>query len=45
MMKIYTEKPSETKQPKQETIQFLLNYSKTLKIIRAKGKTFELHLN
>ncbi len=45
MMKIYTEKSSETKQPKQETIQFLLNYSKTLKIVKAKGKAFELHLN
>lgn len=46
MMKLYTEKsPSKKEQPKQETIQFLLNYSRSLKVIKAKSKTFELHLN
>jgi len=44
-MKLYTKKPSVKKQPKQETIQFLLNYSKALKIVKAEGKAFELHLN
>lgn len=45
MMKLYTEKSSFKEQPKQETVQFLLNYSKALRIVKAKSKTFELHLN
>ena len=45
-MKLYTEKPSFKKQPRQETIQLLLNYSKTLKIVNTKSnKHIELHLN
>ncbi len=35
-----------SKEPKKETIQFLLNYSKSLKIIQTKSKCFiELNLN
>ena len=44
-MKLYTEKSPAKEHPKQETIQFLLNYSKSLKVMKAKSKTFELHLN
>jgi len=44
-MKLYTEKSSFKKHPKQETIQFLLNYSKSMKVLKAKSKFFELHLN
>lgn len=45
MMKLYTEKYPSKEQPKQETIQFLLNYSKALRIVKTESKTFELHLN
>lgn len=46
MIKQYTEKPSFKKQPKKETIQFLLNYSKSLKIVNTNSKkNIELHLN
>ncbi len=46
MIKQCTEKPSFKKQPKEETIQFLLNYSKSLKIINRDSKrNFELYLN
>lgn len=46
MMKLYTEKSSFKKQPRQETIQFLLNYSKALKIIKTESNNYiELHLN
>jgi hypothetical protein len=46
MIKFYTEKPSYKKQPKKETIQFLLDYSKSLKIMSTKSETYiELHLN
>ncbi len=45
-MKLYTEKPSFKKQPKKETIQFLLDYSKTLKIVKLESeRPIELHLN
>ncbi len=45
-MKLYTEKSSEKKQPKKETIQFLLNYSKALKVIKTESNNYiELHLN
>lgn len=45
MMKLYTEKSPLLEQPKKETIQFLLSYSRSLKVVKAKSKTFELHLN
>ena len=46
-MQIYSEKPSEyQKQPKQETVQFLINFSKSLRIVKTKSKGFiELNLN
>jgi hypothetical protein len=46
MMKIYTEKSSFKKQPKQETVQFLLDYSKAMKVIKTESNNYiELHLN
>ncbi len=45
-MKLYTEKSSFKKQPKKETIQLLLNYSRALKIVNTKSnRHIELHLN
>ncbi len=47
MRKLYFQKSSEYReQPKQETIQFLVNFSKSLKVIRAKADVvIELNLN
>jgi hypothetical protein len=47
MTKIYTEKPlnSNTFNPKTETINFLLNYSKALKVSVYKGLKFESLIN
>ena len=47
MKQIYSEKPSQfEKQPKQETVQFLINFSKSLTIAKIKSKNFiELNLN
>lgn len=47
MMKLYPEKPSNTQmQPTQKTIQFLINFSKSTRIIKKKSKGFiELNLN
>ena len=47
MMQIYSRKPSEIQmQPKQETVQFLINFSKSLTIVKTKSKDFiELNLN
>jgi|TARA_B100000497_G_C7430624_1_gene269063 hypothetical protein len=47
MAKLYTEKPlnSNTFNPKLETINFLLNYSKSLKISVYEGLKFETTLN
>ncbi|MGK0307537.1 MAG: hypothetical protein ACI8RP_000489 [Urechidicola sp.] len=46
MMKLYTEKSSFEKQPKQETIQFLLDYSKAMLVIKTESNNYiELHLN
>ena len=45
-MKLYTEKSSFKKRPKKETIQLLLNYSRTLRIVKTKSnRHIELHLN
>lgn len=44
-MKLYIEKSSEKKQPKKETIDFLLGYSKSLKVMKSKNKSYELRLN
>lgn len=47
MRKLYFQKSSEYReQPKQETIQFLVNFSKSLKVIKTKSDIFiELNLN
>ena len=47
MMKLYTEKAFPKRmQPKKETIQFLVNYSKSLKVVKTKTNYFiEVHLN
>ncbi len=47
MMQLYPKKPSEIQmQPKQETIQFLINFSKSLTILKTKSENFiELNLN
>lgn len=47
MMHIYTEKSSNLQmQPKNETIQFLLNFSKSLKVVKVKPNVIiELSLN
>ena len=47
MRKLYFQKSSEYReQPKQETIQFLVNFSKSLKVMRAKSDVvIELNLN
>ena len=46
MMKLYSEKTSNNlKQPKKETIQYLLNYSKALRIVKTNKQIIELHLN
>jgi heme-binding NEAT domain protein len=46
-MQIYSKKPSEFQmQPKKETVQFLINFSKSLTIVKTKSKDFiELNLN
>jgi hypothetical protein len=46
-MQLYTKKTSETQiQPKQETVQFLINFSKSLTIVKTKSKNLiELNLN
>lgn len=46
-MQFYTKKTSETQmQPKQETVQFLINFSKSLTIVKTKSKNLiELNLN
>lgn len=47
MEKIYTKKQDKCKlvQAKPETVQFLLSYSKSLKITKAKGIKFETNMN
>ena len=46
-MQIYSKKSSEIQmQPKQETVQFLINFSKSLTIVKTKSEDFiELNLN
>jgi len=46
-MQIYSRKSSKSKmQPKKETVQFLINFSKSLTIAKTKSKNFiELNLN
>lgn len=46
MMKLYTEKTSYKEQPRQEIVQYLINYSKQLRIVKANENQYiELHLN
>ena len=47
MTQLYSIKSSKFQmQPKQETIQFLINFSKSLTIVKTKSKNFiELNLN
>ena len=47
MMKLYTKETSSIqKQPKKETVQFLINFSKSLRIVETKSKDFiEFNLN
>ncbi len=46
-MQLYSKKSSEFQmQPKQETVQFLIDFSKSLTIVKTKSKDFiELNLN
>jgi hypothetical protein len=46
-MQLYSKKSSEIQvQPKQETVQFLINFSKSLTFVKIKSKHFiELNLN
>ncbi len=48
MAKIYSENSVEKNknlEPKEETIEFLLNYSKALKVVKGKQKKYEMLLN
>lgn len=47
MAKLYTQESPKQKnlQPKKESIDFILNYSKALSVINCKDKKFELLLN
>lgn len=48
MIQLYSKKSSNNikMQPKKETVQFLINYSKSLTIVKIKSKDFiELNLN
>ncbi len=47
MKQLYTEKSSDfQEQPKQETVQFLINFSKSLSIVKTKSNfLIELNLN
>ncbi len=46
-MQLYSKKsPNYSEQPKKETIQFLINFSKSLKVIKTKSDlVIELNLN
>ncbi|CAM1346558.1 hypothetical protein TCRASSO_30399 [Tenacibaculum crassostreae] len=47
MMQIYSEKsPDFTMKPKQETVQYLINFSKSLTVVKTKSNyLIELNLN
>ncbi|REE81928.1 hypothetical protein BX611_1470 [Lutibacter oceani] len=46
MMKLYTKKSLSKEQPRPEIIQYLLNYSKQMRVIKTnKNDYIELHLN
>ena len=46
MMKLYTKKSPVKEQPRPELIQYLINYSKQLRVVKTnKNDYIELHLN
>lgn len=45
MMKLYSQKTPLMGQPRKEIIQYLLNYSKQLRVVKANKNYIELHLN
>jgi heme-binding NEAT domain protein len=47
MMQLYSKKSSDLQmQPNKETVQFLINFSKSLRVVKTKSKNFiELNLN
>ena len=46
MMKLYSEKSPIMEQPSNETIQYLLNYSQQLRVVKTNKNVYiELHLN
>ncbi len=46
MAKLYTERFFKEKlDPKSETISFLLNYSKSIEVVKTKKKSLMFHLN
>lgn len=45
-MKLYTKKNYSKEQPQQEIIQYLINYSKQLRVVKTNENQYiELHLN
>jgi len=46
MMKLYSQKTPAKEQPRKEIIQYLLNYSKQMRVVKTnKNDYIELHLN
>ncbi len=46
MAKLYTKKIfKENLEPKMETVSFLLNYSKSIKVVKSKKDSLMFHLN
>ncbi|WP_298366641.1 hypothetical protein [uncultured Lutibacter sp.] len=46
MMKLYTKKSPNMEHPRKEIIQYLINYSKQLRVVKTnKNDYIELHLN
>ena len=44
-MKLYSQKSPLKEQPRTETIQYLLNYSKQFRVLKTNKNYIELHLN
>jgi len=45
MMKLYTPKSPTMEQPRPETIQYLINYSKQMRIVKTNKNFIEIELN
>jgi hypothetical protein len=45
MMKLYTPKSPTMEQPRPETIQYLINYSKQMRIVKTNKNFIEFELN